>query len=143
MQASSNPLIRPLPGTVIAAAVLLIIKGALGLWLALVLFVATRRHHRTFLGAQISSRARGLGLVVLILAVITLVIAIELLRLVPWSRIGAFVLEGASVVLALTRIGTRPGQAIVSIAFSVAIVVLLLTGSAIASLTRASSGPAT
>lgn len=128
--ASSRP--AP-PSTVLAAGVLLIIKAALGLWLGLVLLGASRVHHRRFLGAVIRRRAAGFGVLILLLAAVTLVVGIELLRVRPWSRSAAFILEGLSIVVALTRIGRRPGQVILSLVFSAVVILLLLTSDAAAS----------
>jgi hypothetical protein len=121
------------PSTVLAAGVLLIIKAALGLWLGLVLIAASRTRHRRFLGAVIRHRAAAFGVLILVLTALTLVVGIELLRVRPWARTGAFVLEGISIVSALTRIGRRPGQVILSLAFSLVVILLLLTSDAAAS----------
>ncbi|MBV8296461.1 MAG: hypothetical protein JO085_06470 [Acidimicrobiia bacterium] len=121
---------------------LLVLKAALGFWLALVLFAASRAHPRSFLGAAIHRRVRGYGVVILLLAIASLVIAVELFRLRPWARTGAFVLEGISIAAALTRISARPGQVVVSLAFSAAVILLLLTSSASSALEKVPSrGP--
>jgi len=121
---------RSVPAPVTAASVLLGIKAALGALIGLALLAVSSRRHFSFAGQVIVHRRAGTGLLLLILAVITVVVLVGLLRLSSAARVGAFVLEGVSVVLALTRIGTRPGLAIVSIAISAIVVVLLLTGSA-------------
>ena len=124
------------------AGALLVLKAALGVWLALVLFAASRAHPRSFLGAAIHRRVRGYGVLILLVAIVSLVIALELFRLRPWARTGAFVLEGISIAAALTRIGARPGQVVVSLAFSAAVILLLLTSSASSALERVpSQGP--
>jgi hypothetical protein len=109
--------------------VLLGIKAALGALIGVSLLAVSSRRHFTFAGQAIAQRRTGLGVLLLILAVITIVVLVGLLRLSAGARVGAFVLEGVSVVLALTRIGHRPGLAILSVGISVVVVVLLLGGS--------------
>jgi len=120
---------KTVPGAVTAASVLLGIKAALGVLIGLALLAVSSRRHFTFAGQVIAHRRAGLGVLLLILAVVTVVVLVGLVRLSAAARIGAFVLEGVSVVLALTRIGSRPGLSILSIGISIVVVVLLLTGS--------------
>lgn len=110
----------------IAAAVLLAIKAVLGIWAAFALLTATRSDHKTFLGESIESRRTGLGLLVVALVIVTALVAFQLVRLRPWARLGAFVLEGAAIALAITRIGSAPGPAIISLLFSIAVIGLVL-----------------
>lgn len=121
---------KTVPGALTAAAVLLGVKAALGILLGLALVAASERRHLTFVGQTLAHRRAGLGLLLLILAALTIVVVVGLLRLSGAARIGAFVLEGLSIVLALTRVGSRPGLAVVSVAISAAVIVLLVTGSA-------------
>ena len=120
---------KTVPGAVTAASVLLGIKAALGVLIGLALLAVSSRRHFTFAGQVIAHRRAGLGVLLLILAVVTVVVLVGLVRLSAAARIGAFVLEGVSVVLALTRIGSRPGLSILSIGISIVVVLLLLTGS--------------
>ena len=121
---------KSVPGSVSAAAVLLGMKAALGVLIGLALLAVSSRRHFTFAGQTLAHRRGGLGLLLIVLAVITIVVLVGLLRLSAAARVGTFVLEGVSAVLALTRIGSRPGLAILSIGISVVVVVLLLSGSA-------------
>ena len=116
-----------LPKTITAVAVLLGVKAALGLWLTAVLFSASAVHHRRFLGEMITARHARLGVVILVFCLATIAMLVGLLTLQAWARIGVLVLEAASVILALTRIGSHPGSAVVSLAFSAVIVSLVLT----------------
>jgi hypothetical protein len=118
------------PTTVVGAAAVLLVKAALGLWGAYALISASSHHYRRFLGGVIHSRHLFLGVLILVLAVLALVVATGLLAFRTWARIGAFVLEGVAVILALSRVGTRPGAAIVSLALSAVVIGLLLTPSA-------------
>jgi hypothetical protein len=102
------------------------VKAALGVWGAYALLSASRSHHRTFLGGTVRSRNLSLGLTLGVLAVASLVIAVALARLVPWARLGAFILEGVGSVLALARIVHRPASSLTSLALSAVIVGLLL-----------------
>jgi hypothetical protein len=119
---------RTIPGSVTAASVLLGIKAALGILLGLALLAVSSRRHFSLAGQVIAHRRGGLGLLLLVLAVLTIAVVVGLLRLSVYARVGAFVLEGVSIVLSLTRIAHRPGLAILSIGISVVVIVLLLTG---------------
>ncbi len=114
------------PGSVIAASAVLLIKAALGAWGAYALLSASRAHHRSFLGGTVRSRNTPLGIALALLAVASLVIAVALLRAVPWARVGAFILEALGSVLALARIVHRPASSLTSLALSAVIVGLLL-----------------
>lgn len=115
------------PGTVIAAAILMGVKVVLGLWVTAILFSATRLHHRRFLGAVVRRHHPGLGLVLLLFVVLTIVVLIGLVTLLAWARIAAFVLEGITIVLALIGIAKRPELAVFSIVFSLVVIGLLVT----------------
>jgi hypothetical protein len=113
-----------------AAVVLLAVKAALGLWAGLVVITASRTHHRRFLTAVVRERHTGVGVVLLVLVAATVIVLVGLATRRTWGWFGAFVLEGVGVVVALTRIGSRPGLALLSIVFSAAVVGLLLSPSA-------------
>jgi hypothetical protein len=108
-----------------AAGVLLVIKAVTAGVVGLALVRATRRHHQKLLGQVIAEQHAALGWLVLALAAASVVMAVAVLQQRSWGRIGTFVLEGVSAVIALTRIPSRPGLALLSILFS-AVVVLLL-----------------
>jgi len=115
---------------VTAAAVITAIQGGLGLLLGLVLLGRGRRIRRLGIGLT-GARLRGAGLVLLLAGVALIIVCVGLARLRPWARIGAFVLEGLSVVSNVFRLGgARPGAALVGIVVSAAVIVVLLTGSA-------------
>jgi hypothetical protein len=111
------------------AAGLLAFKAVLGLWAAVVLFSASRGRARTFLGAAVRRRAGGLGVVVLVFVAAAVVVVIGLWQARPWAPVSAYVLEAMAVLLALSRIGRRPGAALLSLALSAAIVSLVAAGS--------------
>lgn len=117
------------PSAHLAAAALLIIKALLGLWAAIVLLTASATRPHTFLGQAVSRRVRGAGLLALLLVVATVVIAVALSMGRPWGPPAAYVLEGLAVVLALTRIVTRPRAAILSLVLSALVVGLVASGS--------------
>jgi hypothetical protein len=54
----------------------------------------------------------------------------------PWARPAAFVLEALGSALALSRIGSRPGAAVLALVLAAAVVGLLLSPSAARALTR-------
>jgi hypothetical protein len=110
----------------VVVAILLVLKAALGFWGAWALLTASRRQHRSFLGEAIHVRHASLGVALAVLAVASLVMAVALARLLPWSRVATFGLEAVGGVLALSRIGSRPASSATSLAFSVVIVGLLL-----------------
>lgn len=110
---------------VTAAAGILLVKAVLGLWGAFVLMTASASHEKSFLGETISRRRTGLGLLILLLALITLVIGVQLLRYRPWARPSAIALEVVAIVLALTRLPNAVGPALVSIILSIAVITLV------------------
>jgi hypothetical protein len=74
----------------------------------------------------------ALGWFVFALVLVTIVVGVAVLLKHRWARIGAFVVEGVSIIAALTRLPSRPGLALASIAVSVVIVVLLAPATGIA-----------
>lgn len=110
---------------VTAAAAILLVKAVLGLWGAFVLMTASASHEKNFLGETVSKRRTGLGLVILLLALITLVVAVQLLRYRPWARPSAIALEVVAIILAITRVPNAVGPALVSIVLSVAVITLV------------------
>jgi hypothetical protein len=127
---------RTPPGTVVGASVVLLVKAALGLWAAFALLTASRAHRRSFLGGTVRVRHAGLGSLLLVLAVVSVVFAVALLRLVRWSRVATFVLEGVGIVVALARLVSHPGSSLFSLALSVVIVGLLLLPASAAAFAR-------
>jgi uncharacterized membrane protein len=67
--------------------------------------------------------------VLIVFVVATAVVAVALLTTRPWAAVAAYALEGLAVVLALTRIGTRPRAAVVALVLSAAIIALVRLGS--------------
>jgi hypothetical protein len=124
------------PGGVAAASAVLLVKSALGLWGAYALLSASRAHHRSFLGGTIRTRNVSLGIALGALAVASLVVALELLRMAPWARLAAFVLEGVGSALALARVASRPASSLTSLAMSAVIVGLLLMPQSAAAFAR-------
>jgi hypothetical protein len=119
-----------LPASVTAATVIAAIQGGLAGLLGLVLVGRGRRIRRLDIGLT-GARLRGAGVVLLLAGVALVVVCVGLARLRPWARIGAFVLEGLSVVSNLLRLGgARPGAAVVGIVVSGGVIAALLTASA-------------
>lgn len=116
-------------GTIVGASVVLLVKAGLGLWGAYALLTASPTHHRWYLGSTVTVRHAGLGLALGLLAVVSIVVAVALLRLVFWARLGAFVLEGVGALLAVSRLVSHPGSSLLSLALSFAVIGLLLVGS--------------
>jgi hypothetical protein len=114
------------PPTFAAAGGLLAVKAVLGFWAAYALLTASKAHHRSFLGGTVSTKHTGLGLLLLLLAVASVVVAAGLLRAAPWGRTAAFALEGAGAVLAGSRLVAHPLSSTVSLALAAAIIGLLL-----------------
>src|SRR2546423_7104009 len=106
------------PASVVAAATVLAVKAALGLWAGVVLLTASPSHHRSFLGQVIRERHRSTGVLLLVLVAASAIVVFGLVRLRPWAWVAALALEGVGVVLALSRIGSRPGAAVLSLALS-------------------------
>src|SRR5437763_1756704 len=98
-------------GTATIAGAVLAVKAVLGVWAGLALMTASNAHHRSFLGTTITVRRTGLGVALLVLGVAAAIVAIGLLRRLSWAAPAALVLEAVGVVLALSRIGSRPGLA--------------------------------
>jgi uncharacterized membrane protein len=121
---------------------LLVVKSALGMALAFVAFAASRNHHRRFLNYGLSRRHMGLGVVLVVFAAATLVLAIALFRRARWARLGTFVVEGIAVVIALSRIGSAPRAVVLSIVLSAAVVALVALGTAEVTPTDPAPGPA-
>jgi hypothetical protein len=119
-----------LPASVTVATVIAAIQGGVGVLLGLVLLGRGRRIRRLGIGLS-GARLRGAGLVLLLAGAALIAVCVGLARLRPWARIGAFVLEGLSVVSNLLRLGgARPGAAVVGIVVSAAVIAVLLTDSA-------------
>jgi hypothetical protein len=112
---------------VTVAAGILLLKAALGVWASIALLTASADNEQSFLGETIRNRRIGLGLLLLVLAAITLVVVVQLVRLRSWSRLAAIALEVVAVVLALTRIASATGPALVSLVLSAAVITLLLS----------------
>ncbi|MFN2606385.1 MAG: hypothetical protein ABR511_00615 [Acidimicrobiales bacterium] len=117
---------REVPITRAVAAAMLAVKAVLGLWAAIVVFSASATRTRRFLGQVVHRRLVGAGVLLLLLVAATVVVAAGLVLGLSWARIAAFVLEGAAAVVALSRLGTRPGAAVVSLLLSAVVVALLL-----------------
>lgn len=132
----------PPPGTVIAAAILLGVKVVLGIWVALILFSATRLHHRRFLGAVVRRHHPGLGVLLLVFVAVTVAVIIGLVTLSAWARIAAFVLEGVTIVAALIEIASRPGVSLFSVVLSLIVIGLLVTRPSSEAFTKRTQGPA-
>jgi hypothetical protein len=108
--------------------VLLGLKALLGLWAAIVVLSASASRPRSFLGQAVHRRVAGVGFLLLVFVAATVVILVGLVQRASWAPIAAYVLEGLAVVLALTRIGTRPRAAILSLVLSAVIVTLVYLG---------------
>ena len=121
---------RRLPATVTFAAVVLVVKAALGLWAAYALLTASRTHHLSFLGGTVTSRHAALGVLLLALAVASVGVAGALAQMRRRARMAAFGLEAVGVALAVARLGTHPGSSLVSLALSAVIIGSLLSASA-------------
>jgi len=115
-------------GTWTVAGVILIVKAVLGGWAAVVVLAASRQHHRSFLNATITRRHGGLGLVLVVMTAATIVVAVGLLRRLSWARVAAYILEGVAIVTAVSRLGSSPGLAVLSMALSVAVIALVAVG---------------
>lgn len=113
----------------LAAAGLLGLKALLGLWAAIVLFSASATQPHSFLGQAVRRRAGGVGFVLLVFVAATVAVIVGLVQARPWAPTATYVLEGFSALLALTRIGRRPGAAILALALSAAVVTLVWMGS--------------
>ena len=118
------------PATVTVGAVALGVKAILGLWASYALLTASSAHHRSFLGATVTTRHTGLGVLLLVLAVASLIVVAGLALLHPMARVAALALEVLGIVLALARITSRPGPAVVSLAVSAVIIGSLLSARA-------------
>ncbi|MBV8221724.1 MAG: hypothetical protein JO293_00010 [Candidatus Eremiobacteraeota bacterium] len=136
------------PYTVQAARMLLYLEAALlllsGLFAAAIGVLLGSSNSIPFANLQVS----GAGAVVLgifygALGFGAVYIAVELRRLLPWTRTGAVVLQAALIVLFLARGNLSPSTAL-SVALCLAVAGLLLTPSAGAALTAepAASQPA-
>ncbi|MGH2729325.1 MAG: hypothetical protein ACRDJI_01815 [Actinomycetota bacterium] len=112
---------------VTAASGILLLKAALGLWGGFVLMTTSASDEKSFLGETITKRRTGLGLLILLLAAITVVVAVQLVRYKPWARPTAVALEVLGIILAATRLGSVLGAALVSIVLSVAVITLVLS----------------
>jgi hypothetical protein len=115
-------------GTWTVAGAILVVKLVLGAWAASVALAATSSHNRSIFGTSLTRRHTGVGVALIVLTVVTLVVAIGLFRRAPWARLATFVLEGVAILLALTRLGSVPGLALISMALSVAVIVLVAMG---------------
>jgi hypothetical protein len=112
---------------VTAASAILLLKAALGLWAGFALLTASASHEKSFLGETITKKRTGLGLLILLLAVVTVVVAVQLLRYRPWARPSAVGLEVLGIILAVTRIGNAPAPALMAIVLSVTVITLVLS----------------
>lgn len=117
------------PSTHLAAAGILGLKALLGLWAAVVLFTASSTQPHTFLGQAVRRRAGGAGFVLLVFVAATVAVIVGLLQARPWAATATYVLEGLAALASLTRIGRRPGAAILALALSAAVVTLVWMGS--------------
>lgn len=122
---STRPALDRPPATWTAAGVILIVKAALGLWGGLVLLATSHRRRLSFLGARVASRHAGAGVLLLVLAAVTVAVAVGLLQARPWARVGGIALEALAIVVAVARIGRRPGAAVLSIVLSAVVIGLL------------------
>ena len=120
---------RSAPTAHIAAAALLGLKAVLGLWAAIVVLSASATRPHSFLGQAVRRRAGGIGFLLLVFVAVTVVVLIALVQGASWAPIATYVLEGLAVLLALTRIGSRPRAAILAIVLSAIIVTLVYLGS--------------
>src|SRR3989337_423692 len=107
-----------------SAAGILLLKAALGLWASIALVTASAGNEKSFLGETIRTREPALAVLILVLAAITVAVAVQLVRLRPWARTAAVVLEILAIALAVSRIGSATGAALVAIVLSVAVIVL-------------------
>jgi hypothetical protein len=110
-----------------SAAGILLLKAALGLWASIALVTASADNEKSFLGETIRTREPALAVLLLVLTGITVAVAVQLVRLRPWARTAAVVLEILAIALAVSRIGSATGAALVAIVLSVAVIVLVLT----------------
>ena len=127
---------REAPASVLVAIMLLGLKTLLGLWGGLALVTASPSHHRRFLTEVIRYRHRSAGVMLLVLVAVAVVVLIGLVRLRVWGWIAALGLEAVGVVLALSKVASRPAPAAVSLALSAGVVIALLTPSAVAAFRR-------
>jgi hypothetical protein len=124
------------PTMVTVAAVVLALKAALGVWASYALLSASRTHHRCFLGGTVTSRHTGLGVLMFVLAAASVVVVAALALMRQRARMAAFALEGVGIILALSRLGTRPGSSLVSLVLSAVIIGSLLSPSVSAAFGR-------
>jgi hypothetical protein len=112
----------------IAAGLLLGFQAALGALVSLLLFASAHRlrvHHWTV--AHLAARHRaGVGLFVLLVAVVVVVLAVGVIRGWAWARAGALAFEIVSVLGASLRFGMHPGGALGSMLLAAAVVALIL-----------------
>lgn len=108
------------------ACLLLAVKAALGLWGAYALLTASPENPRSFLGETVATRNVGLGLVLLILAVLALGVVLALWQGKRWARPAAIGLELLAIALALSRIGSATGPAVLAILLGVVVIALLV-----------------
>ena len=127
---------RETPASVLVATMLLGLKAVLGLWGGLALLTASPSHHRRFLTEVIRDRHRSVGVMLLVLVAVAFVVLIGLVRLRLWGWVGALALEAVGVVLALSKVASRPAPATVSLALSAGVTIALLTPSAVAAFRR-------
>ena len=119
---------RP-PTAHLAAAALLVLKALLGLWAAIVVLSASAARPHSFLGQAVRRRAGGLGFLLLVFVAATVVVVVGLVQGVSWAPVATYVLEGLSILLALTRIGTRPRAAVLALVLSAIVIALVYVGS--------------
>ena len=109
------------------------LKAALGVWAAIALLTASADHEKSFLGETIDERRTGLGLLISALVLVTIFVVFQLLRLRPWARTAAVVLECLAIVLALSRLPNAVGPSLVATVLSVAVITLVVTAGRIKS----------
>jgi hypothetical protein len=125
-RATHDAVSRSRPATFVVSAVVLAVKAGLGLWAAYALMTASRTHHRSFIGAAVTTRHTGLGLLLLLLAAVSLAAAFGLVAAQPWARPSVFGIEALGAVLAMSRIASRPASSLLSLSLSSLIILLLL-----------------
>jgi hypothetical protein len=135
-RATHDAVSRSRPATFVVSAVVLAVKAGLGLWAAYALMTASRTHHRSFIGSAVTARHTGLGLLLLLLAAVSLVAVGALLSGRRWARASVFGIEGIGAALAISRIASRPASSLVSLGLSAVIVGLLLSRPAASPMSR-------
>ncbi|MDQ6728448.1 MAG: hypothetical protein M3066_20135 [Actinomycetota bacterium] len=104
--------------TRVPTAAVLGVQAFLGGVVGLALVAAAGRHPRRGLG--------GAGLFTLVVAGGLVAVAFGVVRALTWARPVGLTIEGLIALGALTRIGVRPGVAILNLAVAVAAALLLV-----------------